>query len=64
MSEKAHFDPFISIPGVKVDVNTVNISNLPSYFHSRHENVLMSGDNYRLVVNNKKQPRRGSGSQC
>ena len=64
MSEKAHFDPFISTPGVKVDVNTVNISNLPSYFHSGHENVLMRGDNYRLVVNNKKQTRRGSGSQC
>ncbi len=64
MSEKAHIDPLISTPVVKVDVNTVNISNLPSYFHSRHENILIRRDNYRLVVNNKKQPRRGSGSQC
>jgi hypothetical protein len=64
MFEKTHFDPFISTLGVKVDVNTVNISNLPSYFHSRHENILIRRDNYRLVVNNKKQPRRGSGSQC
>jgi hypothetical protein len=54
MFEKAHFDPFISIPGVKMDVNTMNISNLPSYFHSRHENVLIKGDNYGLIVNNKK----------
>ena len=64
MFEKTHFNPFISTLGVKVDVNTVNISNLPSYFHSRHENILIKRDNYRLVVNNKKQPRRGSGSQC
>ena len=64
MFEKTHFDPFISTLGVKVDVNTVNISNLPSYFHSRHENILIRRDNYRLVVNNKKQLRRGSGSQC
>lgn len=64
MFEKTHFDPFVSTLGVKVDVNTVNISNLPSYFHSRHENILIKKDNYRLVVNNKKQPRRGSGSQC
>jgi len=27
MFEKAYFNPFISIPGVRMDVNTVNISN-------------------------------------
>jgi hypothetical protein len=32
MSEKAYFDPFISIPGVKMDVNTVNITNLTPLF--------------------------------
>jgi len=32
MSEKAHFDPLISIPGVKMDVNTVNIFNLTPSF--------------------------------
>jgi hypothetical protein len=32
MFEKAHFDPLISIPGVKMDVNTVNISNLTPLF--------------------------------
>jgi len=32
MSKKTHFDPFISIPGVKMDVNTVNISNLTPLF--------------------------------
>jgi len=32
MFEKAHFNPFISIPGVKMDVNTVNISNLTPLF--------------------------------
>jgi len=32
MSEKAHFDPLISIPGVKMDVNIVNILNLTPSF--------------------------------
>lgn len=32
MFEKAHFDPFISTPGVKMDVNTVNVTNLTPLF--------------------------------
>ena len=39
--KEAYFDPFISIPGVKIDVNNVNIPILPLYFHSRHENLLI-----------------------
>ena len=64
MSEKAHFDPLISTPGVKMDVNTVNIINLPPYFHSRHEIILIWQAGYGLVVNNRIWARRGSGSQC
>jgi len=34
--KKPHFNPHISIPGVKNTVNTVNMSKIPLYFHSRH----------------------------
>ena len=34
--KKPHFNPYISIPGVKNTVNTVNMSKTPLYFHSRH----------------------------
>ncbi len=34
--KKPHFTPHISIPGVKNTVNTVNMSKIPLYFHSRH----------------------------
>ena len=34
--KKPHFNPYISIPGVKNTVNTVNMSKIPLYFHSRH----------------------------
>ena len=34
--KKPHFNPFISNPGVKKPINTVNISKSPLYFHSRH----------------------------
>ena len=40
MPEKACFDPFISIPGVNVDVNTVNISNLTPLFPLQAQNYL------------------------
>jgi hypothetical protein len=30
--QKPHFDPFISIPGVKNDVNTVNITKITPLF--------------------------------
>ena len=41
--KKPNFDPLISFPGVKNDVNNVNISKLPPYFHSRHDYVLTRG---------------------
>jgi len=31
-SQKPNFDPFISIPGVKIDVNTMNVPNLTPLF--------------------------------
>jgi len=34
--KKPHFNPYISIPGVKNTVNNVNMSKIPLYFHSRH----------------------------
>ena len=34
--KKPHFNPHISIPGVKNTVNNVNMSKIPLYFHSRH----------------------------
>jgi len=34
--KKPHFNPFISTPGVKKPLNTVNMSKIPLYFHSRH----------------------------
>jgi hypothetical protein len=43
--KKPNFDPLISFPGVKNDVNNVNISKLPPYFHSRHDYVLIRGLN-------------------
>ena len=53
----------ISIPGVKVDVNTVNIIKIPLYFHSRHENTLKINHFDSMLVNNKIMARRGLGSQ-
>ena len=61
--KKPHFNPFISIPGVKKTINTVNIPKTPLYFHSRHEFMSLRGLNYKQVVNNKKHTRRGLGSQ-
>jgi len=38
--KKPDFNPFISFPGVKNDINNVNISKSPLYFHSSHDYVL------------------------
>ena len=43
--KKPNFDPLISFPGVKNDVNNVNISKLPLYFHSSHDFILNKGLN-------------------
>jgi len=40
MSKKTHFDPFISIPGVKIGVNTVNVPNLTPLFPLQAQNYL------------------------
>ena len=62
--KKPNFDPLISFPGVKNDVNNVNISKLPPYFHSSHNFVLTKGFNLEKNVNNKKLARHELGSQC
>jgi len=41
--KKPHFNPFISNPGVKKPLNTVNIPKLPLYFHSRHDYFIIGG---------------------
>jgi hypothetical protein len=41
--KKPHFNPYISNPGVKKPINTVNISKLPLYFHSRHDYSISKG---------------------
>ena len=62
--KKPIFGPFISIPGVNNNINTVNITKLPLYFHSRHDNLNLRGVKIKTNVNNKKLVRRGLGSQC
>ena len=62
--KKPNFDPLISIPGVNNNINTVNITKLPLYFHSRHDNLYLRGFKTKTVVNNKKLARHGLGSQC
>jgi len=62
--KKPIFDPFISIPGVNNNINTVNITKLPLYFHSRHDNLNLREVKIKTNVNNKKLVRRGLGSQC
>ena len=62
--KKPVFDPFISIPGVNNNINTVNITKLPLYFHSRHDNLYLKGVKIITNVNNEKLVRRGLGSQC
>jgi len=41
--KKPHFNPYISIPGVKNTVNIVNMSKTPLYFHSRHDFFISKG---------------------
>ena len=62
--KKPIFGPFISIPGVNNNINTVNITKLPLYFHSRHNNLNLRGVKIKTNVNNKKLVRRSLCSQC
>ena len=62
--KKPNFDPLISTLGVKNNINTVNITKLPLYFHSRHDIFYSRGLETKTIVNNKKLARRGLGSQC
>ena len=64
ITKKPIFGPFISIPGVNNNINTVNITKLPLYFHSRHDNLNLREVKIKTNVNNKKLVRRGLGSQC
>ena len=41
--KKPHFNPYISNPGVKKPINTVNIPKPPLYFHSRHDYFIIKG---------------------
>ena len=62
--KKPIFDPFISTPGVNNNINTVNITKLPLYFHSRHDNLYSKRLKTKTIVNNKKLARHELGSQC
>ena len=46
--KKPHFNPYISNPGVKKPVNTVNIPKIPLYFHSRHDYFITKGLNLEV----------------
>jgi len=46
--KKPHFNPFISNPGVKKPLNTVNMSKSPLYFHSRHDYFITKGLNLEV----------------
>ena len=48
--KKPNFDPLISIPGVNNNINTVNITKLPLYFHSRHDNYTQGGLKQKLLL--------------
>ena len=63
-AERRSFYPPISSLGVKIDVNIVNITKPPPYFHSRHEIYSKMRAKNTCFVNNKKTLRRGLGSQC
>ena len=41
--KKPHFNPFISNPGVKKPLNTVNMPKSPLYFHSSHDIFITKG---------------------
>jgi len=46
--KKPHFNPFISNPGVKKPLNTVNMSKSPLYFHSSHDYLITKGLNLEV----------------
>ena len=50
ITKKPVFDPFISIPGVNNNIITVNITKLPLYFHSRHDNLYLGGLKQKLLL--------------
>jgi hypothetical protein len=62
--KRRSFYPLISSLGVKMGVNTVNITKPPHYFQSRREIYSNVEDIGPSFVNNKKTLRRGLGSQC
>ena len=43
--KKPHFNPFISNPGVKKPLNTVNMSKSPLYFQSSNDYLITQGFN-------------------
>ena len=46
--KKPHFNPYISNPGVKKPVNSVNIPKLPLYFHSSHDYLITKGSKLEI----------------
>ena len=46
--KKPHFNPFISNPGVKKPLNTVNMPKSPLYFHSSHDYFITKGLNLEV----------------
>ena len=46
--KKPHFNPFISNPGVKKPLNTVNMPKSPLYFHSSHDYPITKGLNLEV----------------
>ena len=46
--KKPHFNPFISNPGVKKPLNTVNMPKSPLYFHSSHDYLITKGFNLEV----------------
>ena len=46
--KKPHFNPFISTPGVKKPLNTVNMPKSPLYFHSSHDYLITKGLNLEV----------------
>ena len=46
--KEPHFNPFISNPGVKKPLNTVNMPKSPLYFHSSHDYLITKGLNLEV----------------
>lgn len=57
-------DPFISTLGVKMVLNSVNMTKIPLYFHSRHEFGQVSYWLWGCLVKVWKALPRGLGSEC